>query len=242
MIAEFGSNDRAKGVAIMLTCLTKLGLRGVAIALLVLSAAGCQNKMYDENLALHRQNQELQDQLTAANEKLKTAPDPSQLSSMQSELAARDAKIQDLQNQLRQPPPNQPAEPAIAGIETSFDPQTGKMTVNVPGDVLFAPGQAELKSSAISTLDKIVAAIQKDYAGKRIFVEGHTDGDPIVRTKDRWLDNLDLSAARARTVAQYLAGRGIIPSLIGTRAFGATMPRGTKGQSRRVEIVVATRS
>lgn len=217
-------------------------VRGALLGAMALAGMGCQNKVYDENVALHRQNRELQAQLTEAQDKLKAAPDPSQLSSMQGELADRDAKIQQLQDQLRQQPANAPAQPAIAGIETSYDPASGRMTVAVPGDVLFAPGQAVLKQTAETTLNKIVAALQKDYAGKLIFVEGHTDSDPINRTKGKWLDNLDLSAARARTVAQYLVSHGIDPSLVGTRAFGSTIPKGSKAQSRRVEIVVATKS
>ena len=201
-----------------------------------------QNKVYDENVELHRQNRELQAQLTDAQDKLRAAPDPSQLSSMQGELAARDAKIQELQNDLRQQPANAPPEPGIAGIETSYDPASGKMTVNVPGDVLFTAGSADLKPSAQMTLDKIVDALEKDYAGKLILVEGHTDADPINRTKGKWIDNLDLSAARARAVAGYLMGHGVDPALVGTRAFGSTVPKGSKEASRRVEIVVATRS
>jgi len=56
-----------------------------------------------------------------------------------------------------------------------------------------------------------------------------------------WQDNLDLSAARARAVAQYLTSQGIDTKLVDTRAYGSTVPKKTKEASRRVEIVVATR-
>jgi flagellar motor protein MotB len=218
--------------------LVRVGL----LSLIAVAGVGCQNKLYDDNVALRQQNLELQQKLTDAQSKLQAAPDPSQVTSMQSEIAARDAQIKQLQDQLRQPPPNAPAEPGIAGIETSYDPASGRMTVAVPGDVLFAPGDADIKETAKPTLDKIVAALQKDYSGKLIFVEGHTDSDPISRTKGKWIDNLDLSAARARTVADYLISHGISESQVGLRAFGSTIPKSTKAKSRRVEIVVATKS
>ncbi|MEA2711277.1 MAG: hypothetical protein QOF78_3878 [Phycisphaerales bacterium] len=214
---------------------------GLIVAALALTAAGCQNKLADENKALWQQNRELQ---ARYNENANTpAPkaDPGQLNALQGEIAARDAKIAELEAQLRQPAPGQPADPGIAGIETSFDQSTGNMTVNIPGDVLFDAGRASLKESAKATLNKIAGAIKKEYAGKHVFVDGHTDPDPIARTKGMWRDNLDLSAERARAVAKYLTSQGLEQRNVDARAYGATEPKKTKEASRRVEIVVATR-
>jgi flagellar motor protein MotB len=210
----------------------------------VLTAAlgsGCQNKLHDENIALHRQNRELQTRLNETEIRLQQAPNPADMQRLQGELASRDQQIADLQNQLRTPAPGQPSDPSLAGIEVTRDDRAGTVTVNIPGDVLFASGQSELKESSKKTLDRIVKAIGNDYPGKKIFVDGHTDSDPISRTKDKWKDNLDLSAARARTVAGYLAERGVSKSQLGTRAFAETSPKTSKSSSRRVEIVVKTR-
>jgi chemotaxis protein MotB len=215
--------------------------RGFAGLLLALAGAGCQNKLHDENIALHRQNRELQAQLNDAQMRLQQAPQPTDMQRLQGEIASRDAQIAELQNQLRQPPPGQPADPSLAGIEVTRNDREGTVTVNIPGDVLFASGQAELKDSAKKTLDQIVRAIRREYPGKTVFVDGHTDTDPITRTKDKWRDNLDLSAARARTVAGYLQSQGIERRYLGTRAFAETSPKGTKSASRRVEIVVKLR-
>jgi chemotaxis protein MotB len=219
----------------MILCVTSLFGLG--------AASGCQNKLHDENLELHRQNRELQSQLSDAQNRLRQAPDPNQVSSMQAsmqqEIAQRDAKIADLQAQLQKPAPGAPADSGLGDIQVTRDDRAGTITVNLPGDVLFDSGKSDLKASAKTTLDKVVKAIKKDYSGKKIMVDGYTDTDPITRTKDKWEDNLDLSAARARTVAKYLASEGI--STAHPRAFGDTSPRGSKPQSRRVEIVVATR-
>jgi flagellar motor protein MotB len=216
---------------------------GLVLPLLGLLAAGCQNKLHDENMALHRQNRELQSDRDRLSGELASRPDPSQLASMQQEIANRDAQIAQLQSQLRAPQPGQPAasNSDLAGIEVTRDDRAGTLTVNLPGDVLFDSGKAELKTSARTTLNKVVAAVRKEYPGKKVIVEGYSDTDPITRTKDQWKDNLDLSAARARTVATFLVDQGIESRSVGTRAFGDTKPRSSKAASRRVEIVVATR-
>ncbi len=206
---------------------------------------GCAN---DEMNALNRQNQELQtnlDRLRAENadlnSRLATAPDPSQLSALQSEIDTRDAKIKELESQLREPTPGAGAQPGLEGIVTSYDAAAGTITVDLPGDVLFDSGQDQLKSSARATLDKIVAAIKRDYANRPIRVEGHSDSDPISKTKDKYVDNLDLSLNRAAAVTRYLSSKGIAAKSITTSGFGPAHPKGSKPASRRVEIVVVVK-
>jgi flagellar motor protein MotB len=226
-----------KGVAMY-----RSGMIVSIVSVLGMFAIGCQSKMQDENTALYQQNRELQAKLTDAQNRLRAAPDPAQLASMQQEISDRDAKISEMQNQLRQPAPGQAAtDSSLAGIEVTKNEAEGTLTVTVPGSVLFDAGTANLKTTARSTMDKIVSAIRKDYAGKLIMVDGYTDTDPISRTKDKWKDNLDLSAARARTVAQYLVSEGIATHLVHPRGMGDTSAKGNKASSRRVEIVVATR-
>ena len=119
--------------------------------------------------------------------------------------------------------------------------KAGTITVAVPGDVLFASGDAAVKPAAKGTLNKIATEIKRQFSGKKLFVDGYTDTDPITRTKDKWKDNLDLSAARARSVAAALVEDGVSKSLVGVRAFGDTKPMSSKDKSRRVEIVVVTK-
>ena len=202
-------------------------------------AAGCQNKVHDENVALHRQNRELQAKLSEAGSAPKQ--DSAQLASLQQQIAERDAKINELQNQLRTPAPGAQPNPSLAGIETSYDNASGKMTVAVPGDVLFAPGDASIRDEAKATLDKVAASLKKDYAGKPIRIEGHTDKDPIKVSK--WKSNQELSEARATAVQNYLVKKGIQPSSISVVGMGSDKPKSAKDKAvnRRVDIVVAVR-
>ncbi|MDB5325747.1 MAG: yiaD [Phycisphaerales bacterium] len=216
-------------------------------ALLIISAAafnlGCQNKVLDENKQLRNQNLELQDSLKQKDTDLAGRPQASDLAALQGQLADKDKQLADMQAQMNKPVAGEiaPAEGGFAGITVTRDTKAGTITVNVPGDVLFASGDSAIKPGAKATLGKIASVIKKQFASKKLFVDGFTDTDPITRTKDKWKDNLDLSAARARSVAAALTEDGIAKSQIGVRAFGDTAPRGSKAQSRRVEIVVVTK-
>jgi outer membrane protein OmpA-like peptidoglycan-associated protein len=220
---------------------------GVIIVAMALLATGCQSKVADENKALWEQNRQLQAKLTETAAAPKT--DNAQLASLQSQLAERDQKLAELQTggavaagQPRQliPVGVESPHPGIAGVETSYDKASGKMTVNVPGDVLFAPGDATVREEAKSTLDKVANSLKRDYAAKRVRVDGHTDSTPIRVSK--WKSNLDLSQARADAVKAYLVKKGIDPALISTKGFGSEQPKAKdKSLNRRVEIVVATR-
>jgi flagellar motor protein MotB len=221
-------NSRMKLLALGLTAMTTL--------------VGCQNALHDDNLKLHAQNRELQERVDALTGELGNRPDASQVAGLQAEIANRDAKIQELQTQLKTPTPGEAPAPGIEGIETSYDPKTGEMTVRVPGDVLFSSGVATLKPEARGTLDKIANALKRDYSGKRVRVEGHTDADPLVKTKAQWTDNRNLSMARALAVTRYLEGKGVDPKLVATAGFGQYHPVGNdKSKNRRVEIVVVTK-
>ncbi|MGH7178417.1 MAG: hypothetical protein ACREJC_13645, partial [Tepidisphaeraceae bacterium] len=137
-----------------------MGCTGLLV--LIAAGTGCQNKLHDENKALWQQNRELQGKLDESDAKLRVAPDPSQYATMQQELAARDQQIADLKSQLQRPAPGSPLDPALAGIEVTRDERAGTMTINLPGDVLFAPGSAALKESAKTTLNKLITAVKKD--------------------------------------------------------------------------------
>ena len=214
----------------------QLRMSALLVISLAMLSAGCSGGMKNENASLKRENQELQARLADSERALRSAPDPSQLQRMQNEIAQREARIRELETQLRTSEPG--SDPGISGIETTYDRRKGELTVNLPADILFPSGSIQLKSTSKATLDKVVAALKKDYAGKRIRVEGHSDNDPIVRTKDQWIDNLDLSLNRAATISRYLSEKGVDSKLITTSGLGSAVPKKTKAASRRVEIVV----
>lgn len=133
------------------------------------------------------------------------------------------------------------------GYDVAFDAAAGTITVTLPNTILFESGKAELKSATSAELDHILSVLKSKYSGKEIDVVGHTDTDPIAKTKDLWKDNWELSAERALSVARYLMAKGIPDSQVRAAGCGPARPvapnttSAGKAKNRRVEIVVHMR-
>jgi len=131
------------------------------------------------------------------------------------------------------------------GYDVAFDPSKGTITVTLPNAILFDSGKAELKRATSRELDHIQSVLRDKYSGKQIDVVGHTDTDPIKKSK--WKDNWELSAQRALSVLRYLVKRGIPEDRIQAVGCGQSQPIASnstasgKARNRRVEIVVHLR-
>ena len=154
--------------------------------------------------------------------------------------------IEELQRQIEE----QRKTPAQAtgfgeGYDVAFDPAAGTITVTLPNSILFDSGKATLKQATSTELDHIRSVLRQKYPGKPIDVIGHTDSDPIKKSK--WKDNWELSAQRALTVARYLIQRGVPEDNIRAVGCGESRPIASnanasgKAKNRRVEIVVNIR-
>ena len=213
----------------------------VGLALVsLLAGGGCNDQkqrifqLESERSGLVTSNADLRDQLTIADA---LADDlGGQLSQKDLVIGEKDAEIARLKGQGGVEPPT--SKPAKGWQATPL----GDM-VTVGSDILFSSGRATLTRSGKSRLAQIAADINKQYSGLRVRVYGHTDSDPIKKTRRLWQDNLDLSANRAMAVARYLAGKGIPAKTIESVAMGQHHPvaanRGSgKAKNRRVEIIV----
>ena len=131
------------------------------------------------------------------------------------------------------------------GYDVAFDPSAGTITITLPNAILFAPGKASLKKSISTELNHILSVLKEKYSGKHIDVIGHTDSDPIKKSK--WKDNWELSAQRSLSVVRYMASRGIAEDRIREVGCGSARPvaanstKSGKAKNRRVEIVVYIR-
>lgn len=152
--------------------------------------------------------------------------------------------IQELQRQIAE---RQSAAKATGfeGYDVKFDPSAGTITVTLPNAILFDSGKATLKKATSTELNHIRSVLRQRYSNKQIDVVGHTDSDPIKKSK--WKDNLELSSQRALTVVRYLIERGIDEKRIRAVGCGAAIPIASnttasgKARNRRVEIVVYMR-
>lgn len=119
------------------------------------------------------------------------------------------------------------------------DNQTVK--VSVRGNLLFDSGSAELKSDAVSFLDKLAGVIASNHY--QIEVTGHTDNFPI--SSAAYPTNWELSSARAARVARYLIQAGNLEpgrfTISGHAFYRPVVPNDSltdKARNRRVEILI----
>ncbi len=167
------------------------------------------------------------------------------IASLETELQNKDSRIAELESAKAQPmnayPQNNDPVPQVRqgnrGGDSSFHRNAeGQMAAEMKGDVVFASGRAEIRQEARKELDKIAAEIKRNYPNATVRVEGHTDSDPIKKSK--WKSNEQLSQARADAVREYLMKKGISAGRLEAVGYGASRPKATKAASRRVEIVI----
>jgi outer membrane protein OmpA-like peptidoglycan-associated protein len=117
--------------------------------------------------------------------------------------------------------------------------------LSVVADALFDFDKANLRTDAEETLAAAAPEIAK-LGGKPSRIEGHTDG----KGSDAY--NLKLSEARASTVREWLAGRGVVPAATPIKGYGKSKPVAPnttadgkddpqgRQKNRRVEVVFDT--
>lgn len=117
-----------------------------------------------------------------------------------------------------------------------------RLQIALPDDVLFQPGEGELRTQDQLVLHALAAALKK--VPYTILVEGHTDDRPL-GPGSRYQSNWELSLARAMSVVNHLTEyEGIAPKRVGVAAFGEYHPRvpndtaAHRAANRRIEISV----
>lgn len=121
------------------------------------------------------------------------------------------------------------------------------MTVTVSDKILFDSGKATLKAASKRVLDSVAVVLKRDYGSGKVRVEGHTDSEPIRKSKNLWTDNWDLSCNRAMAVVRYLVSKGVDPKRVYAAGFSYYKPVASNGtvagraKNRRVVIVASPR-
>ncbi|MBI5360533.1 MAG: OmpA family protein [Planctomycetes bacterium] len=119
----------------------------------------------------------------------------------------------------------------------------GKGFIRMPEKLLFSAGDASLKTGGKAFLDQLAEEVKKgDWF---LSIEGHTDADPISRSKAKWTtgSNFELGAYRALNVLVYLRSKGVPSTKMRCVSYGEFKPiadnNTAKGKvrNRRVEIL-----
>ncbi len=137
----------------------------------------------------------------------------------------------------------------------------GRTDILIKGDrfvfqseVLFEPASADLNEDGILELGRF-ATILTDISSRIpedvdwiLRIDGHTDRRPMLPGRTRFLDNWELSQARALSVARYLIeAHGIAPRRLAPTGFGQYRPitRGRTAEdyasNRRIELKLTER-
>ncbi|MCA9315885.1 MAG: OmpA family protein [Planctomycetes bacterium] len=145
-----------------------------------------------------------------------------------------------------------PVDRAVAELETTLRTQASGAEVVRQGDRVivrltdgFKSGDDKLRSpSQADAVARATAAALRRFPDARVAVIGHSDSTPIVKSKDRWSSNQQLSVARAQTVATHLSSAGV--GRIDVQGRGSSEPlvtpersRSDQARNRRVEIVIS---
>lgn len=158
-----------------------------------------------------------------------------QLSSLSDKLRSSEEEM----NKLRQ------LAKSIGGGVSVRDTVEGPVIL-FPEKILFDSGMATIKPNGEKALRKIAEFLDENPSIS-IRIDGHTDTDPIIKTKHLWDSNHHLSAARALSVFHFLTkGENIVEKRIHVAGFGPNRPIapnttsvGKKG-NRRVEFLILT--
>jgi chemotaxis protein MotB len=90
--------------------------------------------------------------------------------------------------------------------------------------LLFAEGQASIKPEGLKVLGSLVTLLKTEYPHDKLIVEGHTDNQPLDKTRERWRYNMILAWNRASAVFEYLVQHGIPEANIKCESYGPNKP------------------
>lgn len=124
-------------------------------------------------------------------------------------------------------------------LEVAF--RRGRMIVQLPAQVLFPSGSAELTEEGVEALGD-VAKILRGMRDQHFIVGGHTDSIPV--SNDQFASNWGLSAARAVNVTESLVKAGLKPGQLVAAGYAEFDPvaknnsQAGRQKNRRIEIIL----
>ena len=122
-----------------------------------------------------------------------------------------------------------------AGTGVNVVREGDNLVLDMPSQLTFAVGSANIEPNFRSTLDKVASTLGQ-YEKTYVDVMGHTDATGTDAS------NQLLSERRASSVAGYLASKGVQSARLATKGYGESQPKASntteegRAANRRVEI------
>ncbi len=126
----------------------------------------------------------------------------------------------------------------LRGSGVSVTRVGNQIELNMPGNVTFDTGSPNINAGFYDVLNSVVIVL-KEYEKTSVDVIGHTDSVGSATYNQR------LSEERARSVAEYLSGQGILPARLLVAGMGESQPVASnatpegRAQNRRVTIQIS---
>jgi chemotaxis protein MotB len=194
-------------------------------------------------VSLAQQNKQSDEALKQANDKLLELN--TELAAAQTRLAELDEERSAIRDQLAefQQLTRQFQRMIDSGrLKVTF--RRGRMIVELPAQVLFPSGSAELTDDGSKALDD-VAKILRGMHDRRFIVAGHTDNVPVAN--EHFANNWELSSARAVHVTAQLIRGGLRPEQLVAAGYSEYDPVARnvnetgRQKNRRIEIILEPR-
>ena len=220
-------------------------LMALVFGLVLTAVAGCQQGVAREDFdALKKHNEKLMSENAQIQHETELMKAEADRKAEQDRLAAL---------QPVEPGFTKPAQTDAQRIQNQLPPNTsvmqrpdGTTAIRIDGSMVnFGAGKAALSPEGKAAMDRVAQILNRDFAGRAIVVEGHTDSDPIRKTANLYKNNWELGMKRSTEVVDYLTTfKGVDPKRVRATSYGENQPIADNGNSsgraknRRVEIVV----
>lgn len=135
------------------------------------------------------------------------------------------------------------SQPGLDNLGIDYGYRNGMMVISIPSSITFGSGKAELSKDGKAAMREVASVLKSSHGSGVYSIEGHTDTDPI--RKSKFKTNRELSLARATAVLTYLVEScDIADDQCVVSGYGQYRPldpgtsSAAKAKNRRVEIVV----
>lgn len=139
---------------------------------------------------------------------------------------------------------NQSLQTEVAANQVQIKQLQNRLEVTMVNSILFPEGGWEVHPQGRQELTKILPALQ-GLNGKQIVIQGFTDSLPIgLPLSQRFSTNWDLAAGRAISVVRFFEEQGLDPNQLSAVSFGeyhAIAPNDTpegRAANRRINIEI----
>jgi len=218
-------------------------VRLVAVLVITgIATAGCvsqgkYNTLLEENTKLHKLKRSMAGNVKLSQNQAADAAKESAI--LKDELAATEARTEAAKNVYNKLVTELAGE--LQNQQITIKQMKSGVNVNLPNDILFTSGSAEVSESGQAVLNKVgKQLIDVPY---QTVVIGFTDNAPISENLAKTFpSNWELAASRATHVVRILETSGIVSDRLAAVSFGENEPVASndtaegRKQNRRIEI------